>query len=162
MASPSLLANIPGQVISRNSNLLTALWSSRNLLHTQWARHHTAPTSQRSSSCRERGCSRCSLRASLVAEHRLEPAGASAAPAPGLRSLGSWPLELRLGSRGTRQGMWDLLGSGGGFLTAEPPGKPYPCFYSFRCSSFLPDTQRFLLLSCSFLFRELPLTILSG
>ena len=61
----------------------------------------------------------------------------------GFSSCGSWALERRLSSCGTRaqllRGMWDLPGPGfrpgspalaGGFLTTAPPGKSLPlCLY---------------------------------
>ena len=59
----------------------------------------------------------------------------------GFSNCGSWALERRLSSCGTRaqllHSMWDLPGPGfeplspalaGGFLTTEPPGKPEDCF----------------------------------
>ena len=64
-------------------------------------------------------------------------ARASVVVARGLSSCGSWALERRLSSYGTRasllRGMWDLPrpglepmspGLAGGFLTTAPPGKP--------------------------------------
>ena len=70
----------------------------------------------------------------------LRSMGSSVVEARGLSSCGSWALECRLSSCGTRAellcGMWDLPGPGlepvspalaGGFLTTVPPGKPgYP------------------------------------
>ena len=66
---------------------------------------------------------------------------ASVLVACGLSSCGSWALERRLSSCGTRawllSGMWDLPGPGiepvspalaGGFLTTVPPGKPTNSF----------------------------------
>ena len=74
--------------------------------------------------------------ASLVAEHRLQARGLQQ-----LQHTGSWAIECRLSSCGTRaqllRGMWDLPGPGlkpvspalaGGFLTTAPPGKPPSLF----------------------------------
>ena len=83
---------------------------------------------------------RCALLivvASVVVEHRLSGAQASVAATHGLSGCGSWGLEDRLNSCGTRAlllcSMWDLPRSGmelmspalaGGFFMTEPPGKP--------------------------------------
>ena len=82
--------------------------------------------------------------ASLVVEQGLQAHGpqqlwhSGSVVAHGLRSCGSWALERRLSSCGTRAqllcGMWDPPGPGlepvspalaGGFLTIAPPGKPF-------------------------------------
>ena len=75
--------------------------------------------------------------ASLVEEHGLQAHGLQQLKQTGFSSCGSWALECRLSSCGTKQaqllrGMWDLPRPGlepmspalaGGFLTTAPPGK---------------------------------------
>ena len=74
--------------------------------------------------------------ASLLEEHGLQSMQASVVVARGLSSCGSWALERRLSSCGSRvqllHGMWDLPGPGleplspalaVEFLTTAPPGK---------------------------------------
>ena len=100
----------------------------------------------------------------LVAEHGLQACGLqqlwlmdSVVVAHRLSSCGSWALEHRLSSSGTRaqllHGMWDLPGQGlepvspslaGGFLTTVPPGKPPVCLFIFLTVSF--TKQRVLIL----------------
>ena len=94
------------------------------------------------SSCGERGllfiavCGLLIAVASLVVEHGLKGARASAVVACGLSSRGSRAPECRLSSCGARAqllcSMWDPPGPGiepmfpalaGGFLTTVPPGK---------------------------------------
>ena len=78
---------------------------------------------------------------------RAVGARASVVAARGLSSCGTWALECRLSSCGTRaqllRGMWDLPGPGlepmspaltGGFLTTVPLGKPLA--YIFMCLLF--------------------------
>ena len=95
------------------------------------------------SSCSERGprltvvCTPLTAVASLVAGRGLEGTRAQEFATQGLGSCGSWALEHRLSSCGSRawllQGMWELPDPGiklmspalaGGFFTTEPEGKP--------------------------------------
>ena len=84
--------------------------------------------------------------APLVVEQGRQSCGPSEAVACGFSGCGSWALEHRLGSCGTRTSvlcsMWDLPGPGiepmsstsaGGFLTTGPPGKSYRIAFIRYC-----------------------------
>ena len=79
---------------------------------------------------------------------------ASVVVARGLSSCGSWALECRLSSCGSRaqllRSMWDLPGPGlepvslalaGGFFTTAPPGKPQMPFFSSVPPWAIPRSQ---------------------